>query len=411
MAYVPLIGGNGIGNTSFNFNTTTYAPPAWGGASGTAWSTTEANRYVTWRTAGTWAQLLVLITANTIATSASTLKSRINTADGNQSVSIAAGATGTFEDATNSDTVSAGDELAVKLTTPNTSGSITLNGIVSWFNATTNSVSKSSANLSTASPSSGSTGYRNLCGSQNNNPVEGRSETLIGAAGTLKNLFVNITANSRAVVDTWTVRVSGASTGITVSSTASTTGILEDTSNTAAVVAGDTVTIMQAWGASAASITWDAALELETTNNSTWLPANQGGTSLGTSLTRYWPPAGTGVNATEANTALTFRRAGTLSYGYVFLVTNGITATSTFRTRINGANGNITVSVGSGATGQFTDTSNTDAVAVGDLINWQTVTGASGSTMTVAGMSLTWTTRPAPPFLGAPRPLRFFVRR
>lgn len=87
------------------------------------------------------------------------------------------------------------------------------------------------------------------------------------------------------------------------------------------------------------------------------------------------------VNAptTEAFAQRTVRTAGTYSHLYSRVITNSIAATSTFRSRKNTANGNMSLSVGSTATGEFEDASNTDAVVATDLLALQLVTGASGS--------------------------------
>lgn len=68
----------------------------------------------------------------------------------------------------------------------------------------------------------------------------------------------------------------------------------------------------------------------------------------------------------------------TLSHLYVNVTANTVSATSTIRTRKNGANGGQSVSIGSDATGLFEDTSNTDSLADGDLACYQVVAGADG---------------------------------
>ena len=62
---------------------------------------------------------------------------------------------------------------------------------------------------------------------------------------------------------------------------------------------------------------------------------------------------------------------------------NGITAATTFRVRKDGVNGNINLSVSSSSTGVFEDTTNTDTIVPGDLINYQVAAGATGTTMDI----------------------------
>ena len=93
---------------------------------------------------------------------------------------------------------------------------------------------------------------------------------------------------------------------------------------------------------------------------------------------------------TEVNWQITSRTAGTLSKLWLFVDSNSITASSTFRTRKNGANGNISVSIPASTSGEFEDTTNTDSVAVGDEINFQSVTGSSGSLMFFKSTRIIW---------------------
>ena len=103
--------------------------------------------------------------------------------------------------------------------------------------------------------------------------------------------------------------------------------------------------------------------------------------STGASTTQYGP-VGLGVrpgNATETNMYLTHRSAGTLSNLYFRLSSNDRGA-STMRVRVNVGDGNQNVSIGASATGEFEDTSNTDAIAAGDEFALRLVTGAGGTT-------------------------------
>jgi len=117
------------------FNVTNYAPIA--GA--ITVSTTESNCQVKIQSAGTGSLLDVYVSANSIATSASTVRTRKATANGAMSVSIGAGATGTFQDTSNSDSVSAGNAYNYQIVTPNTSGTLTIDHISIAYDASSNS--------------------------------------------------------------------------------------------------------------------------------------------------------------------------------------------------------------------------------------------------------------------------------
>jgi hypothetical protein len=65
------------------------------------------------------------------------------------------------------------------------------------------------------------------------------------------------------------------------------------------------------------------------------------------------------------------------------VVSNTVTATSTLRTRKNGANGGGAISISASTTGYFEDTSGTDAIMSTDYVNYQIVTGATGTSLTL----------------------------
>jgi len=106
--------------------------------------------------------------------------------------------------------------------------------------------------------------------------------------------------------------------------------------------------------------------------------SNLGGPTTTANTTEYWNPiAGPAAShTTEAQAEFKTRNAGTLADFYVKVgsVVNG--GTHTFRTRVNAANGNQSVTVN--GTGVFEDTTNTDSLAAADRFCLQTT--PSGST-------------------------------
>lgn len=88
-----------------------------------------------------------------------------------------------------------------------------------------------------------------------------------------------------------------------------------------------------------------------------------------------------GAPTVEASQQITYRKSGVISNIWIKILTND-RAASTFRSRINGANGAQVVSITGSTTGDFEDTVNTDTVVPGDEVNASLVTGAGGSTFT-----------------------------
>jgi len=93
----------------------------------------------------------------------------------------------------------------------------------------------------------------------------------------------------------------------------------------------------------------------------------------------YWLVGHINKSSTEAQRDILFRTAGTLSGLYVRVQTNATSASSTVRTRKNASNGSQTITIGSAATGEFEDTTNTDSVSAGDKLCVQTITGTGGA--------------------------------
>jgi hypothetical protein len=162
--------------------------------------------------------------------------------------------------------------------------------------------------------------------------------------------------------------------------------VFEDTSNTDSVVSGDLVnyqTVTAAGGGG--SLTYgNIGCELVTTGNTFHLViATSNGQSVNANLTRYIAPGGGFAvpDATEANVKALALTPFTASNLECFVISNTVTATSTLRFRKNEASGNQVVSIGSSATGYFEDTTNSDVILATDYINYQLVTGATGTAL------------------------------
>lgn len=121
----PIYSGPQVAGTTLG-NATNYVAP---GALFIGTST-ETNNQVVVPFAMTASLLTLRVGANT-GGSTVTLSSRKNTAAGNQSLTVATTLTGTFQDATHSDTYAVGDKMNVKIIGP-TSGAMTF-GTVGWL--------------------------------------------------------------------------------------------------------------------------------------------------------------------------------------------------------------------------------------------------------------------------------------
>lgn len=109
------------------FNLTWYVGP--GNIDAATMVTTEATTQLRSRFATTLRELSAFVQGNSITTSASIIRTRVNGGNGNQAVSYAAAETGQKSDASNTDVLDADDLYNLQIVTPNTSGALTYTSI------------------------------------------------------------------------------------------------------------------------------------------------------------------------------------------------------------------------------------------------------------------------------------------
>ena len=356
--------------------------PICGGSNG---ETVEARTQVTWRTAGVFSDMKVNISSNTVDAT-STYALRKNGANGNCLVSVTPSGTGIFEDTTNTDTASTGDEFNYLCTPNGAAGDITGYAISISFAASSGTVQRLMCAVLT-----------NSTVATNFAPIEGRGEAtqatevdvqfLFRTSGTLRNGFVYIVSNSKSTTSTFVTRKDGADGNITMSVLTTATGVFEDTVNTDTVTAGEKWNWSCATGSilntistrvlSAEFSTTDSSCELITGN------ASATGFEFNASSTSFLVP-GTQIRSditTESYSQLKAPYAFSASNLSIFIVTNAGTSAGTFDLRVNGSSSLLTIPITALTTGWFENTSTTVAIAQDDLYSFRLVTGAVGTTL------------------------------
>lgn len=110
-------------------------------------------------------------------------------------------------------------------------------------------------------------------------------------------------------------------------------------------------------------------------------------------LTRYAALAMTGlaVNATEADVAIMHKTPGSIA-NLAARVSFAFRSSATITTRINGADGTLTLSIPVGTSGYYEDNLNGDSIAEDDLMNYEIVTSASvGGSIRLTGIQVNFT--------------------
>lgn len=341
------------------------------------------------RTPGIFSDLMIRVTTND-RTAGSTYSFRSGGADGTQSVSVPAGATGDFRDATGIDAVAGAGELINTKLVVGTGGTSFIWALVgAKFRATTDQVAKYEALGNAQSLSTGTAYFTAIASLGGSDTTENREQFKFKTAGVLKNFFALVSTNTlNTAATTVRTRKNTANGGMSVSVPAGATGTFEDISNTDTIAVDDLVDIQWsvASGGTGNLSMGSAGFDFVSTNGKYHLAiATSTGQSFSLNTTTYIAPGGSIVaaNTTEDNVKALAGLGATLSNLEAFVSANTITATTTLRTRKNGANGAQALSIPSSTTGYFEDTSNTDLVLDSDYFNYQLVVPNNGTSIRV----------------------------
>jgi hypothetical protein len=376
-------------------STATYAPLAGWLGPATALAA-EGDYSYTVRQAGTMSQLFVVASANA-STLSTTVNSRKNGGNGNLSVSIPSGGTGAFEDMTDSDSFVSGDTADWQAAAvAGSTGATTLTVIAAVYSVASGTVIFTGAighPANTYTPST--TTYSVVNGFSNvRDSTEANWQVKLFYSGSFTNLHLVVTANS--ITDTSTARFRKNSTNgsQSVSIPGSTTGDFEDTTDTDSFASGDLLATQIVAGAGGTSMQIaniyyhalsSAAMFGAWTGSQNQTPSPQYVKVMGGLA------SGTGDLESADQTKLRVIGATFSNLSCYKQTTN--TGGMTVNFRKNGANGNESLSMAAAATGQFSDSVDTDVAVPGDLLNYKETLSSStfynsiGSTVQVVVVS------------------------
>ncbi len=350
------------------------------GSNSNVLQTALARVVVNIQNAGTFRNLAVYVRANTRTAGTATISTYLSPSTvGNCTLSWTDTSTGWAEDTSNTDSFDDAENWAYRIV-GFTTGVLTFTCIQGLFqNGSGNFQILSNRLLDFGSVTS--TRYANFVASDNAFTTDVNACAVnIPFGGTLRNLHTNCDNYSRTggTYDRLgTYNADAAALG-NVTVTISSAAAFEDTSNT------DTVTAGERWclcfttdhTAGACRLRGDGArIELHPTTAGDFLFSADRGPESGNSDADCSLPVSTSccrwttVNDTRAN----MQYRADMAFTWSDLWANSLGASAIIRSDINGAgaagagNGNQTVTM---AAGEVTDSSNTDTVAVGDLLSW-----------------------------------------
>jgi hypothetical protein len=365
-----------------NSNGTASANDAYVGVQSSQYfeDTTEDNVKTTFRTAGTFSNLHCRVTANA-AGSNTVITFRVNSTNVNQTLTIGAAATGYFEDTTNTDAITAGQHASIFI--DRGGGSVTVVFVGAYFTASGNNINKIGATNDTSLTNASVSRFYALVGEGARQTTEvAQASFVISNACTAKNMNLTITANTRASSTTYRFRKNNGNGNQVITVATLATGIFEDTSNTDSLVSTDTANYSVTTGVGVGGITLSRiSVELEYSSNAVqYFGGMVSGSGNVSNAARYSYAAGALVqNGSDTNTQNKLMGSGTLSNLRFHISTNGAAVTTNCFIRLNSTDTAITVAVGAGATGYFSDTTNTAAFVDQDLLNFKTLKSATSS--------------------------------
>ena len=395
MPKIPLIN-NGIG--ALSASTTRFGFLGMNPLGG--FFSVEGQTQVPMTVAGTFSDFFVYVTANA-ATTTTTIVIRKNAADTIALISIGAGLTGKFK-VTASVSVLPGDLMNVSQTNGATGSTNTTTVGVSWTPLTrfqSPAVASNGTNFATDS----TTIYFPISGNKGGNAgVQAAVQYKLYSPGTFHGLSAYVQTNTRSTTTTIGFEINGA-TVITISVGAGLTGLFRD--NTTRAVAGMYSLINYNQTTSTGGGNFSAfMMKIDYVPNNRqdfilfWGTAGSVTTAAG--LTRYFMPGGqTAGDATEANRQPAALSKITLRYLRIYVSANTMIDDSTLKSRKNTGYGNFTITIGTLVTGVLEATSGVyDTFLPTDLLDWELITGATGTSLVMTQISCLGSVAPYPKF-------------
>lgn len=345
---------------------------------------TESHAQSRARAAYTLSDMLVRVRVNDL-TASTTIRSRINGANGNQSVSIAGAATGVFTDVTNSDAIASGDLVNSQIVAGAT-GTFIIAPFVSYTQEDPSGTTYMLTSSGSKSATRNGTFFNPVGGGTGTFATEAEAQYRLRVNTTFSNLRIFIVSNGVSEASTLRFRVGGADGNQVISIGASASGDFEDTTNTDVVSANTLINHRIAVGMGAHN---DAPLvytQMQLKGDGIDRIHMLAGVSqaIGFGTTDFFAIEGSNGfgNSTESDTQLDIRQVYNVQNMFVRIATNGLDGATIFTLREGAVDTSLSLSVGAAATGEFEDTTN--VVALGSTSEINTEIDASASTVGTA---------------------------
>jgi hypothetical protein len=339
---------------------------------------------------GTLSNIRCYVSANSSGATGS-LNLRVNTANAaNQSASIGAGTTGEFIDTGTAQSVTAGNLISQR-TAGVASGSITFERLAIDYipTDTTKTVGVHGHNYGSSFTTASTTRYWALSGASSIQTTEATAQIQMRYSGTASHFHCRVSANSRTTTTTTRLRKNAGDSAISASIGSTATGSFDDTSNTESFVSGDEINYSFTTGTGTQAITFQCwTINCTSTSGHYAFSTGNGLTFNTASNSSICPLNGQQATDTFANQAQKFKRSTFLSELALYLISNARSTSTTVATYDNSADTALSVSIGSGVSGQLVDSTNVDTVAADDQRALRVTTGSGAGDLVFGNTSI-----------------------
>lgn len=323
--------------------------------------------------------LAVRVVSNTLTTD-SYIVSRINSTNGTVTVTIPAGETGTFKDTTHSDSVSAGDLFCWMVTMDDTTD-LEISYISCSYTGAYPIIASCRAAVSLNSIIDNDTTYMNASGYMLASTTNTSMPFFTFTDTVLSDMRFYINSNGLSENATVTVDVNGVTGNQSLIIPAGETGAFQDDTNTDTLSAGDYwyYTAVVPFGGTSAKL---QPSQITSSANVQMIgPQYPIPDSYGYNHRYYLGLHGllSAETSTESNCQQWMPNSYTASNMWCYVTYNNLDSTTNVTLRINGADANLVISIGTDETGLFSDLINFDDIAEDDLVDFKIDTYASSS--------------------------------
>jgi len=349
-----------------------------------AWYFTSALYEIKQPVAATLSNLSCKVSLNT-RTVGTVLNYKINGSPSNQSITIGAGLTGEFTDASNTDSITATHPILLTCAASSSgSGDIQFSTITSICDSTGIQYGLNAG--PTDFVTSGSTRFIPLHGRLTTSPVtlESQSSVRQSIKGTFKSISVNVSVNTRSTATLIKSRKNSVDGNLLITVPSTTTGIFTDTTGSDIFGFGDDINLALYTTDGTGTLTVGSMSSLVIPydpNNFNLLASQQADLAL-TATSFYFKLFGDqrSSSRTDSQTQYRFPLSGYKAKNFrVNISSNTIASSSTMYFRKNGTNTSLSVSIPASTTGFFEDLTNEVDLSSGDNINYCYTSGGSGN--------------------------------